>query len=86
VSTLHERLLAAIAPPAGTPFSDLDPNAWLAALRVVVELHAPKVHFEEDDSPRCGCGQDGYMAQDGAPWPCSTIQAIARELGVDGGE
>jgi hypothetical protein len=47
----------------------------LAALRAVVVLHAPVEGL---------CGECwGSIAN--KPWPCSTIQAIARELGITEG-
>lgn len=73
--SLHEQLLAAVQPPAGTPLADLDPNSWLAALRAVVELHAPDTELP-NACGTCCCSS----------WPCSTVQAIARELGIEAGE
>ncbi len=52
------------------------------AICAVVELHAPQ-QLHEGGYLTCACGSDGYMSQGGAPWPCATIQAIARELGVE---
>jgi hypothetical protein len=56
------------------------------ALRAAVELHAPVPYHET--SPNwliChGCDMDGYEAER-PPSPCSTIQAVARELGIDTG-
>ena len=46
----------------------------LAALRAVVELHAPTQFGQFTWCSIC------YKRS----WPCSTIQAITRELGVDG--
>jgi hypothetical protein len=72
---LHERLLAVIGQHGG-------PLGTGAALRAVVELHAPEPcnysHCRNPDTHRVcvHCGQ-------GTNAPCSTIQAIARELGVD---
>jgi hypothetical protein len=58
-------------------------RSLVEALRAVVELHAPVPYFEHTpDWLVChGCDLDGYDAQH-PPWPCSTIQAITRELGV----
>lgn len=62
----------------------LDPHRLTTlgkALRAVVELHAPKPYFEgRTDWLVCpGCDMSGYDAEH-PDWPCSTIQAIAREL------
>jgi hypothetical protein len=80
--SLHQQLLDAVRPPAGTPLSDLDPNSWLAALRAVVELHAPVFNFEGSQIPNCrGCDKPRTARR--PPWPCRTVQAIARELGIE---
>jgi hypothetical protein len=50
------------------------------ALRAVVELHAP--HDRLMGGPIV-CGHCNGTHGEDDPWPCSTIQAIARELGVD---
>lgn len=73
--SLHEQLLAAVKPPAGTLLSDLDSNSWLAALRAVVELH-----------PARSFGRQLWCEPCAASYPCSTVQAIARELGIEAGE
>jgi hypothetical protein len=72
VSTLHERKLAALADDR---FDSPTEVRLARALRAVVELHAPYLdHW-------CGhCVEDHEPEQ----YPCSTIQAIARELGMDG--
>jgi hypothetical protein len=74
VSDLHERLLAEI----DRCQDGIGPDGGLGdALRAVVELHAP-VKLPIGETLYCdGCGNL-------PSWPCSTIQAIARELGVDG--
>jgi hypothetical protein len=81
-STLHEKLLAELDP--AVPWdADRDERAY-AALRAVVELHAPKPYMDSkpDGIQECrGCEVDGYEWEYPA-WPCSTIQTIARELGV----
>ena len=89
MSTLHERLLTqlgwfdeALADPGGliNDASDLT-----AALRAVVELHAP---FQRSTlSLGCRACSTPVHTLPGryvtvVNWPCSTIQAIARELGV----
>jgi hypothetical protein len=57
--------------------------AMHATLRAVVELHKPTTFLRRPlATPIC----DTCSADDDAhdvPSPCSTIQAIARELGVD---
>jgi hypothetical protein len=76
VADLHEQLLAAITQHGG-------PLGVGTALRAVVELHAPVERFEGSTLPVCrGC--DKHRTAKRPPWPCSTIQAIARELEVDG--
>lgn len=70
MTTLHEKLLAAASPL--TVAEERTPEELAAVIRAVVELHAPTGLFRW-----CSvCYQRS--------WPCSTIQAIARELGVDG--
>ncbi len=76
MSTLHERLIEATSPlRPGTVLRHSNVNAPWAALRAVVELHAP-----DAESP-WACDHCSSLE---IPYPCSTIQAIARELGVDG--
>lgn len=87
MSDLHARLVAELDPT--TPWdADRDEHVY-AALRAVVELHAPVPLFEDepDEPPVCAvgiiyCDDGGHVHHE--PYPCSTIQAIARELGVDG--
>lgn len=80
---LYRALVTELDP--ATPWdSDRDEHVY-AALRAVVELHAPQQLFE-GALVRCACGSDGYMAQDGAPWPCSTIRTIAEALGITEGD
>lgn len=72
---LHERLLARLAE------EDIGDNV-AKALRAVVELHAP------DEHGRCRpctelVRQAGNHVRWRVPHPCETVQAIARELGVD---
>lgn len=80
VSTLHERLLARLDE------EDIGDNV-ASALRAVVELHAP---FQRSTlSLGCRACSTPVHTLPGryvtvVNWPCSTIQAIARELGVDG--
>jgi hypothetical protein len=81
VSTLHERLLAALADDR---FDSPTEVRLARAHRAVVELHAPAPGWTP---PFCtGCTEEHDMGR-GADWPCSTIQAIARELRVhEGGD
>jgi hypothetical protein len=81
VSTLHQRLLDAISQHGG-------PLGVGTALGVVVKLHAPEPYSDHNPIAAAylvchGCDMSGYDA-DHPDYPCSTIQAIARELGVDG--
>jgi len=55
-------------------------RSLVEALRAVVEMHAPIRHVITGVGVVVGC----RTCFDSA-WPCSTIQVIARELGVDGG-
>jgi hypothetical protein len=85
VSTLHEKLLAELdSYERAMP----QPGNLIDALRAVVELHAPTEDRIGDRLVRfeCqGCDTGGGYDWEYPRWPCSTIQAIARELGVDGG-
>ena len=77
--SLHQRVLYAITirDTSIVPYHEVN-----AALRAVVELHAPVKPYRDTPQLDChGCGQPP-MARHRAPWPCSTVQAIARELGV----
>jgi hypothetical protein len=58
------------------------------ALRAVVELHAPVPHTLYGNLIRNVCeGCDaGAYAEESPDWPCRTVQAIARELGIEAGE
>jgi hypothetical protein len=73
VSDLHEQLLAELDHARRARGRD----EMVAALRAVVKRHAPIISLITGAIVGC---QDNY----GEPWPCSTIQVIARELGVDG--
>lgn len=83
---LHTRLLAATEPlMAGERYSVERLSGPVAALRAVVELHAPQDTYPSGGStgrPLCfGCDL-GLHADDHADWPCATIEAIAEHLGV----
>lgn len=67
--SLHQRLLDAIEHYEGA----MGTRTLVAALRAVVELHAPARYQPEI------CGNEVGNAR----WPCETIQAIARELGIE---
>ena len=73
-SDLHARLLAATDPGASPPW------AW-RVLRVVVELHAPvEDSYAASRWLDCrGCDSRGEAAD----WPCTTVRAIARGLGIE---
>lgn len=75
--SLHQRLLDAIEHYEGA----MGTRTLVAALRAVVELHAP---VEDGFAARrwidCrGCDSQGEPAD----WPCSTVRAIAREFGIE---
>lgn len=93
MSTLHEQLLAATEPRiAGTVLTSATVNAPLAALRAVVELHAPRpctgmaelcAHLDPHNvCTTCGAADHYVIGDPDSTARCSTIQAIARELGV----
>ena len=91
MSDLHARLLAAIdGITADAEWGDAC-GPLAAALRAVVELHEPIDTFPGGTVPigytACaGCDCEGYDWEHPS-WPCSTVQAIARELGVpEGGD
>lgn len=55
-------------------------EALASTLRAVVELHAPHTPFVEAICSEC----NGAHGED-YPWPCSTIETIADQLGVTDG-
>lgn len=74
MSTLHEKLLARLDE------EDIGDNV-ATALRAVVELHAPEFFGGHIACLACSPGMPPPIL---VLWrDCSTIQAIARELGVD---
>lgn len=83
---LHARLLDRVTEAALAVEEDrYNMVGEIAALRAVVELHAPVLRFEGSEIPVCrGCDKPRMARR--PPWPCSTIQTIARELGVDHGQ
>jgi hypothetical protein len=78
--SLHAQLIAEL--------DRIDPHGLTKvgkALRAVVELHAPVLRFEGAEIPVCrGCDKPRTARR--PPWPCRTVQAIARELGIEAGE
>jgi len=79
----HDELLAYIneeievcEPSCNSHKADNQP--WLA-LRAVVELHTP-VLWQGIEMVCNGCGMDIEQNYN-SPYPCSTIQAIEKELG-----
>jgi hypothetical protein len=77
VSTLHERLQTHITEESDG-CEETAAQAIVDALRAVVKLHAPvEVDFHEGPIVWCATCQGR---------PCSTITAIAHELGVEIGE
>jgi hypothetical protein len=78
VSTLHERLLRRL------DGQRLSAPKLCAAVRAVVELHAPSPVQYERRLGCQGCESDGdFGPQD---WPCETVKIIATSLGVEIGE
>jgi hypothetical protein len=91
--SLHQQLIEALDDYVGS----WTPPAPVAALRAVVELHAPRpcagfpvdACFHLDTHNVCGiCGpSEPYVIGDpDSTARCSTVQAIARELGVQDGD
>lgn len=74
MSDLHARLLAHVDDLGDNVYQD---GGMASALRTVVELHAPRVRIADDGSHCCP------HCYDEPTWPCATIRAIARELGVE---
>ncbi len=88
MTDLHQRLLAQVdaydcTDPRCTPRPGdqrCTRHALAAALRAVVELHAP---IEQGFAASHWLDCRGCDSRDEPPdSPCSTVQAIARELGV----
>lgn len=63
-------------------------DEMVAALRAVVELHAPGAEMVGDRLAWHSCqGCDaGAYAEEAAAWPCSSIRTIAEALGVTEGD
>jgi hypothetical protein len=101
VSDLHTVLLLTLQPLTiaeqfeGGEHAD-DVNRLRAVLRAVVELHAPRpctgmaqvcAHLDPHNvCSTCGASERYVIGEPDSTARCSTIQVIARELGVDGGE
>lgn len=94
MSTLHENLLAAIAPlhhPRESPPLRRILEARDRALRAVVELHAPIpcpgfpcLHLDPHNVCKtCGSSGTYVIGEADSTARCSTITAIASALGVD---
>jgi hypothetical protein len=84
-SDLHSRVLATIDEYATSAVEDGYPVAWpLAALRAVVELHAPRRRLNGVSGELMWIECAGCL-DDAPPWPCSTIQVIAAQLGIPNG-
>lgn len=78
MADLHQRLMAEVngyleAQELGDQLGSL-PHV----LRAVVELHSPEI--TEWDARCTGC-LDAYGEY--SHWPCATVEAIARELGIE---
>ena len=59
-------------------FEMTDLYQWREALRAVMELHKPCEPVSEDQFITCETCNYRYHRE--FPWPCETIQAIAKEL------
>ena len=69
----HKQLLARIARLSITPETNVVPSELATALMAVVELHKPDIPYGLHDAVEA-CPIDGDV------YPCSTIQAIVKEL------
>lgn len=79
--SLHQQLLDVVD-------ANDEGGFWLAIVRKVVELHAPEPYVQSPLNRLfvChGCDMEGRDAEH-PDWPCSTIDAIARELGIQTGD
>ena len=86
--SIYQQLLHATRPLVGGGRLGVKVNRARAALRAVVELHAPVPHTLHGNLIRNVCeGCDaGAYAEESPDWPCSTVQAVARELGIEAGD
>lgn len=82
--TLHERLLALTEPlVTGQMLTTSNVNGPRAALRAVVELHRPVTFWRPYNEPQqCYSCRSDRTDTGTVPWPCSTVQAIAGQLGL----
>lgn len=86
---LDKRLLATINKTLTLDGWEDDIDTWRVALRAVVELHAPRQHdFSEalqcvHCADQCHSGSGLGCDSPDAPYPCDTIQVIARALDVE---
>ncbi len=69
----HDELLARIAKLSITPETNVVPSELATALMAVVELHKSEIPYGLHDVVEA-CPVDGDV------YPCSTIQAIEKEL------
>jgi hypothetical protein len=74
VEMTHDELLDRIAQAGLEPDGNVMPTHLVLALRAVVELHKPDIPYGLHDAVEA-CPMDGDV------YPCSTIQAIEKELG-----
>lgn len=80
MADVHTALLAATS--ALTVAEERTPEELAAALRAVVELHAPVREGGVFGYNTCSGCDNGSYAIDSPDWPCSTIQVIAEQLGI----
>lgn len=82
---LNERIRSKLKPTYTAPWAI---KQYRAALIAALELHPPTNGLQGrlpgggygDVSPACGmCGSDAHAV----PWPCPTVRAIAKELGIE---
>lgn len=79
-ATLHQHLLDRL----DWHYTEEHVAGMEAALRAVVELHAPETHSAGYGGIYTSCSTC-QVRDDMAPWPCLTIQAIADQLGLTEG-
>jgi hypothetical protein len=80
----HDELLARIAKLSITPETNVVPSELATALMTVVELHKPREGVWWISNPSllaCStCEEWTWNEPEPAVYPCSTIQAIEKEL------
>lgn len=84
MADLHQQLLDWINTAERAVAEDSYPTGILlaAALRAVVELHGPQTSRFEDEPTECAACSPGDRYSTVA-YPCSTVRAIAEQLGVE---